>query len=430
MDPRPEVASTSSDTSSPPIESSAAASWTRPLVKIDALGTRIETVMVLTLLVLAILYMSGWVTLNAFHTKGGKLARFPGSIALFAGLAWLVTWARDKNRKPMHGVFAVGIGALGVALLWAARKQDYFANIAHWLTESSLIAQMGPPQIVSARLFTIWIALLGGSLATSAGRQINIDVVMRFIGPKPRLVVVLLGYTLATAACFTVSWGFLDYLAITRFHSDSAAKPGAKLADIAHAMSRHAFVARKQVAMDLRSFSHVVLKGETYDKWYRGADWNAEVNSGGWIDAYPAPTTSKPAAGAPAYPTKPCLEPKEIEALLAAGGGTNPDWHLPSVCDQSEGGMRAPLATAPEPDDRAPLEADLSLLFPWGFLIIGCRFILRALLAVGGAVSTDPNAAHAPEDFAEHESQIDVAKALTEVGVAPDPGAKRHEEGT
>lgn len=429
MDPRPAVASTSSDTSSPPIESSAA-SWTRPLVKIDALGTRIETVLVLALLILAIFYMSGWVTLNAFHTKGGKLARFPGAIALFSGLAWLTTWARDKARKPIHGVFAVAIGALGVVLLWASRHGEYFSNVAHWLSESSLIAQMGPPQIVSARLFTIWIALLGGSLATSAGRQINIDVVMRFLGPKPRLVIVLLGYTLATAACFTVSWGFLDYLAITRFHCDSAAKPASKLADIGSAMKRHAFVARKQIALDARAFTHVVLKGEAYDKWYRGSDWNAEVNEGGWVDAYPPPTTSTPAAGAPPYPTKPCLDAKEIEALVAKGGSTNPDWHLPSVCDQSDGGTRAPLATAPEPDDRAPLEADLSLLFPWGFLIIGCRFILRALLAIGGAVSTDPNAAHAPEDFAEHESQIDVAQALTEVGVAPNPGAKRDEEGT
>ena len=86
--------------------------------------------------------------------------------------------------------------------------------------------------------------------------------------------------------------------------------------------------------------------------------------------------------------------------MVASGGGMNPDWHLPSVCDLSDGSAtRAPAATAPEPDDRSPLEADLSLLFPWGFFVIGCRFIVRALLALGGAVSTDPNAAHGGDHF-------------------------------
>jgi hypothetical protein len=57
------------------------ARWAKPFVLVDTAWTKIETFLVLVLLLLAILYMGGWVTLNAFHTKGGKLARFPGSIA-------------------------------------------------------------------------------------------------------------------------------------------------------------------------------------------------------------------------------------------------------------------------------------------------------------------------------------------------------------
>lgn len=374
------------------------ASWTKPLVRLDELWTKIETFLVLVVLLAAILYMTGWVTLNAFHTKGGRLANFPGVILVFAGLASAVGWTRipPKDRSPRKLILPGVLFAAGIVLLLVAKKQDYFANVARWLADASLIKQMGTPQIVSARLFTIWVALLGGSLATGAGRQINIDVVMRFIGPKPRLAVALLGYVLAATACFTVSWAFVDYLAITRYGATKEAKAGEKIGTIAHALGRHSFIVRRQLALDVRSFGKVVVSGTPMDKWYTGAEWNQEINDAGWASAYPPPP---PAAGSTPpvlpYPSKPCLSQKEMEDLSAKGGSVNPDWRLVGACDIGDGtGTRAPLATAPEPDDRTPLEADLSLLFPWGFLMIGLRFLLRGVLAVGGAVSTDPNAAH------------------------------------
>jgi len=375
------------------------AKWARPLVKLDAIWTKVETYMVLALLILAIFYMAGWVTLNAFHTKGGKLAKFPGIIATFGGLASAAAWGMRKDRKPKEllvpGIFTV----LGIVLLLVSKRGDYFANVARWLSDASVIRLMGTPQIVSARLFTIWVALLGASLATGSGRQINIDVVMRFIGPKPRLAVALLGYAIAAVSCYVVAWGFLDYLAITRFGASKEMKPGEKLSIITKANSRHFFLLRRQIVFDFRSFKNVVLQGKPFDKWYTGAEWNAEVNENGWTDAYPQPPMANPLPpGAPPVPSKPCLSPKELEELGSKGGSLNPDWRLPGVCDLSDGTVtRPPLATAPEPDDRTPLEADLSLLFAWGFFVIGCRFLLRGALALGGAVSTDPNAAHGAE---------------------------------
>jgi hypothetical protein len=374
------------------------AAWTKPLVRLDELWTKLETHLVLGVLLAAILYMTGWVTLNAFHTKGGRLANFPGLILVFAGLASALSWTRipSKDRMPRKLLLPIVLFAGGVGMLAVAKKQDYFANVAHWLADASLIKQMGTPQIVSSRLFTIWVALLGGSLATGAGRQINIDVVMRFIGPKPRLAVALLGYVLSAGACFVIAWGFVDYLAITRYGAAKTAGVSAKVGTITHAMSRHAFIVRRQVALDVRSFGQVVVANKPFDKWYTGAEWNQEINESGWASVYPPPA---PAAGATpppvAYPTRPCLTQKELDELSAKGGSVNPDWRLVGACDAGDGtGTRAPLATAPEPDDRTPLEADLSLIFPWGFVMIGLRFLLRGLLALGGAVSTDPNAAH------------------------------------
>jgi len=374
------------------------ASWTKPLVRLDELWTKIETFLVLAVLLAAILYMTGWVTLNAFHTKGGRLANFPGIILVFTGLASAVSWTRvpPKDRHPRKLVLPGVLFAFGVLLLLVAKKQDYFANVSRWLADASLIKQMGTPQIVSARLFTIWVALLGGSLATGAGRQINIDVVMRFIGPKPRLAVAMLGYTLASIACFTVAWGFVDYLAITRYGATKVATKTEKLATIGNSLGRHSFVVRRQLMLDARSFGKVVIGAQPFDKWYSGAEWNKELNEAGWASVYPPPPPA-PGAAAPAvpYPTKPCLTTKELEDLSAKGGSLNSEWRLIGACDVGDGtGTRAPLATAPEPDDRTPLEADLSLLFPWGFFMIGLRFLLRGALALGGAVSTDPNAAH------------------------------------
>lgn len=361
--------------------------WVEPFVKVDAWWTKVETYLVLALLIVAILYMTGWVTLNAFHTKGGKLARFPGIIATFAGAATLVTWLRAKPRKTGNLVVSIALLVGGALFLAVSKKADYFANVARWLADASIIKQMGTPQIVSARLFTIWIALLGGSLATGAGRQINIDVVMRFIGPRPRLAVAIFSYVATAFACFVIAWGFLDYLAITRYGALKEQTKGEKAKIIAESVQRHGFLVRRQLSMDLRSFGKVVVGGQPFDKWYTAAEWNKEINEGGWAKMYP------PKGATPSY--KPCLSPQELEQLTAQNTQFVEGWRLQGVCDIGDAtSTRAPLMSAPEPDDRTPLEADLSLLFPWGFFVIGARFLLRGVLAVGGAVSTDPNAAH------------------------------------
>jgi len=385
--------------------------WVEPFVKVDALWTKVEMYLVLALLIAAILYMSGWVTLNAFHTKGGKLARFPGIIATFAGAATLVTWLRAKPRKAGNLVVSIVLLVFGAILLSVSKKADYFANVARWLADASVIKQVGTPQIVSARMFTIWIALVGASLATGAGRQINIDVVMRFIGPRPRLFVAIFSYVATAFTCFVISWGFLDYLAITRFGAGKEQTKTEKAKIIGESIQRHGFLLRRQLSMDVRSFGKVVISGQPFDKWYTGNEWNKEVNENGWAKMYP------PKGATPSY--KPCLSSQELEQLTAQNTQFVEGWRLQGVCDIGDGtGTRAPLMTAPEPDDRTPLEADLSLLFPWGFFVIGVRFLLRGLLAIGGAVSTDPNAAHGADEPGHQADDHPDPAAETTNGVA------------
>ena len=396
----------------PVVQPEGPAPWARPLVRIDAAWTKIETNLVVIALLGAILYMSGWVVLNAFHTKGGKLAYYPGGILTFAGLASGLAWTRRKLREPKRLAAPIALFVAGCVLLAVAHNKEYFANVARWLADASLIKQVGTPNLVSARLFTIWVALLGGSLAASSGRQINIDVVMRFLAPRPRLIVALIGYVAAATACFAVTWAFLDYVAITGYGADKEASAPAKVGVIGSGVGRHFFVFRKQLALDLRSFGHVVLAGQPFDQWYTADEWNQELNEGGWASVYPPPSPkpldSVPNVAAPTYSTKPCLSPQELQKLAETGGSLAPDWNLPGACSEW-GTKRAPIVTAPDPDDGTPFEADLSLLFPWGFFVIGCRFLLRGALAAGGAVSTDPNAAHGGEpshDLPAHDPAV------------------------
>src|SRR5262249_24181047 len=132
------------------------AAWTQPLVKVDKLWTKIETYLDLTVLIAAVLYMTGWVALNAFHTKGGKLANFPGGSLTVAGLASALAWTRPPPPERHKNFLWVpaALFLVGVLLLAVAKKQEYFANVSRWLSDASLVKQMGTPQIVSARLFT------------------------------------------------------------------------------------------------------------------------------------------------------------------------------------------------------------------------------------------------------------------------------------
>src|SRR5262249_37654113 len=55
----------------------------------------------------------------------------------------------------------------------------------------------------------------------------------------------------------------------------------------------------------------------------------------------------------------------------------------------------APLVTAPSGTvTRGMLATDLGLVFPFGFFVLGLRFLLRMLLALSGHVSIDPDEAH------------------------------------
>ena len=61
-------------------------------------------------------------------------------------------------------------------------------------------------------------------------------------------------------------------------------------------------------------------------------------------------------------------------------------------------GTHAPFVVSPDGETtRSALSHSLGLVFPFGLLAIGLRFLLRALLTLSGHFAADPDEAHKEE---------------------------------
>ncbi len=249
---------------------------------------------------------------------------------------------------------------------------DYFDNFKGWLQDGSTLALLGGLRGLATRL-TLWLALLGGSLATASGKHIHVDVVFRFLPKAARKPVALLNYVFAAVVCFAAVWGFFDHIAITSYGSNADDRAGAKIENAVRHVDNHLFFTRKQIGLDLRSLPHV-LKGEKYDQWMTAAAWNEWVDGAGFEDHF---------------------EPAKVKAL------------------RIDSGTHAPFVLSPEGETtRGALVETLSLVFPFGLLAIALRFLLRALLTLSGHFVADPDEAH-KEDLrgaGEGEGEAHAAK--------------------
>src|SRR4029077_8872464 len=98
------------------------------------------------------------------------------------------------------GVSVAVVLGMVASRFWANAGVSYFSNALNWLQSSSTLTLLGGLRGLATR-FTLWLALLGASLATAQGKHINVDVVMRFLTPKMRLPVALIGWLAASAGC-------------------------------------------------------------------------------------------------------------------------------------------------------------------------------------------------------------------------------------
>ncbi len=344
--------------------------WGDALVKLDAKWVRLETMLAVAIVLVEMLSLCAWVGLKGLSSPpeanaAGLVFRAALTGTALGGLAWVALKKQPERLRSAGTTVAVCVG-LFLGRLWVRVGVGYTAELVGWYQEASLLALVGGLRAVGTRC-TIWLAMLGASLATSSGKHINIDVVMRFLSPRLRVPAAVAAWLAAALVCIAAAWGFLDHIAITAFGAAPKAPMSAKIAKVVHESGEHWFVFRRQAEIDSR-VGWRVLAGTKYGRAMPAAEWNELITKGGW-DKYHAPDEVK---GMMATPGTDYVRP-----LLILPGG------------RSTKGL---------------LVEDLNLLFPFGFFVIALKFVLRALLVVSGHIEVDPDAMHR-EDGHEPEPE-------------------------
>ena len=123
------------------------------------------------------------------------------------------------------------------------------------------------------------------------------------------------------------------------------------------------FLVGRQLSLDVRTLPRVVV-GIRYNEYLTNADWNAWVKGADWSAHFPAEAAS---------------------GLLTPEGQGGPSLNQ----------TRLPAVSIPGGEEvRGLLVKDADFVFPFGLLMIACRFLLRALLVLAGHVRVDPDLAH------------------------------------
>jgi TRAP-type C4-dicarboxylate transport system permease small subunit len=330
------------------------AAWGEPLVALDRGWTRFEVWLAMVAFALEIFSMTLWVGLKGFSAA----ADHPGSVVFRAVLGGTVlgtiahlSLAKQKPKVRLWATLgAVFLGFL-LAKTWLHFGVDYSSNLLNWYQQASFLTLLGGLRGVGTRT-TMLLALVGGSLATARGRHIVIDVVTRFVGPRQRLIMILIGWVASAMVCMTAAWGFFDHISIENFGARADDSAGKKVGQVFSQMGEDFFIVRKQISLDMMATPHVLFKGEVYSDWFTGKEWNSWLETSGFVERY----GKEPTDG---------LKIPENET-------------------------RAPLVVIPgRGEPRGELISAAYLVFPFGLMVIAFRFILRGLLVLSGHASTE-----------------------------------------
>jgi hypothetical protein len=330
------------------------------LLKLDQRWTRVESVLCVGVLGLEIAAFSFWIALKGVSMDSATSRAGLAFRAAFGAVAFGLAAGRfTKNRAPRPRAFAT-TAACALGALAGRASGDvgaaYFSNVLNWLQDSSALTLLGGLRGVGTEL-TWLLAMLGASLATGTGKHINIDALLRFAKATIRRPAVVFGWVTASVVCFSAVWGFFDHIAIGSFGAQADVPAAEKVSIAIRESGHHVFLLRKQIALDTRTAVRV-LEGTRYDAWLHGAEWNAWIDDGGWRAEF--------------------------------GDDAVRSIRMP---DTTASEVHPPLVLVPSGGySRGLLTRDLHLVFPFGLLIIGIRFLLRAVLVALGRVDPDGEA--------------------------------------
>ena len=369
-------------------KTAASAKADSPLQRLDAAWQRIEARMCAAVLVAEIVSLTLWISLKGLSADYLPGASASGLVyrsivtATAAGvLSHLVTRKRPLKVQRLATTIAVFTG-LVAGRLWVHAGVAWSSNVLNWLQNASALMLIGGLRGLATRL-TLWLALLGASLATSRGKHIHVDVLIRYVPEKLRRPTAVVGQLAAMLVCLFGAVGFCDYIAISVYRAD-AVKPcpgdagkscettaGEKAATVEHKVAADFFLLGQQASLDGKSVGKVI-GGTPYDKWMTGGEWNTWLDGADWTAHF-----DKTAVDAVRMdPAQPDLK-------------------------------RMPQVPVPGTGESAPglLVRELDFVFPFGLVIIALKFLLRILLILSGRITVDPEAAHAEEELANSQER-------------------------
>lgn len=330
------------------------------LDRLDDRLTRIETALCLLCAATLVGSLTLWVGLKGLasittaENAAGVVFRGIFGAFVLGGLGWLVTRKLERPKRRVVTVILTLAGAL-TAPLWKDVGTAWGANLLNWLQDGSTLTLLGGLRGLGTRL-TLALALLGGALATAAGRHVTIDLLSRSLPGKLRKPATLIGGLAAALVCFTSAWGFVDFIGVDTFGGTAEAGVGQRLGEVATGVRRHFFFFRRQASLDLRVMPKV-LTGDKWDETISGETWNSWLDSGAWDDWF---------------------EKDVVQSLR-----------------EDPGAKRAPLIVTPREAPRGLLARSLNLLVPLGLLWIALRFLLWALR--GGPTESEHGAPVEPK---------------------------------
>lgn len=370
------------------------AEWGAPVARLDAAWQRLEARLCASVLVAEIGSLALWISLKGLasdYVPGGNASGLVyRSILTAAALGVAAHLATRRGDPKTHRVATTIAVVAGIVLgrAWVHAGVGAASNVLNWLQNASVLMLIGGLRGLATRL-TLWLALLGASLATSRGKHIHVDVLIRYVPARLRAPTAIAGWLAAAAVCGFGVAGFVDYIGIAEFRANAVvpcpgdtskscdAPTGEKLATVKREVESDFFLLGRQASLDGKTLPRV-LSGTAYDKWMSASDWNAWLDGAEWAEHF-----DKAAVDA-------------LHADTSAPGATRmPQVSVPGTGEQARG----------------LLIRDLNFVFPFGLAVIGIKFLLRALLVLSGRIRVDPEATHEEEGLAHaHDRDEEAAK--------------------
>jgi len=374
--------------------------WAARLERIDAAWQRIEALLCTAVVAAEIVSLTLWVSLRGLSTDYVDRANSSGLVyrsivtgALFGIAAHWATRSRNRastglsspgdereQRRRRIAVTAAIVIGLAAGRGWAHAGVTYASNVLNWLQNASVLMLIGGLRGLVTRL-TLWVALLGASLATSRGKHIRIDVVLRSVPARLSRATAVVGQLAAAVMCALAVVGFLDYISIAAFRAPAVAPcandatkscettPREKLAAVTQRVAADFFLLERQLSLDCQSLPKVIT-GTPYDGWMTASEWNDWLESANWTSHF-----DKVAVDALRMPP--------------SDPSTPPSYRIPQVAVPGTG-----------EEARGLCVRELTFVFPLGLAVLSLKFLVRALLVLAGRVRSDPEAAHEEEDLA------------------------------